>query len=118
MAHGVYRQIQKRGVNYFTSIQGSMDEPLRQVLMRDFAVIVPEVFSWHQRIRDGRRDGLKAYLQGAADFFCSRPSFLGETTGGGANRVSWGGTGHCIVIAMPTSHTANFVTRTNWRTSA
>ena len=73
MAHGVYRQMQKRGVNYFTSIQGSMDEPLRQVLMRDFAVIVPEVFTWHQRIRDGRRDGLKAYLQGAADFFVHAP---------------------------------------------
>ncbi|TFW32875.1 S41 family peptidase [Massilia horti] len=43
-----------------------------------------------------------------------RGTLVGETTGGGSNPVGWFSVGHGIVVAIPTSRTVNFVTKTNW----
>lgn len=43
-----------------------------------------------------------------------RGTLVGETTGGGSNPVRWYSVGHGIVVAIPTSRTTNFVTKTNW----
>lgn len=43
-----------------------------------------------------------------------RGTLVGETTGGGANPVSWFGVGHGIAVAIPTARTTNVVTGTNW----
>jgi hypothetical protein len=43
-----------------------------------------------------------------------RGTLVGETTGGGSNPVGWFSVGHGIVVAIPTSRTTNFVTKTNW----
>jgi C-terminal processing protease CtpA/Prc len=43
-----------------------------------------------------------------------RGTLVGETTGGGSNPVGWFSVGHDIAVAIPTSRTTNFVTKTNW----
>lgn len=43
-----------------------------------------------------------------------RGTLVGETTGGGSNPVGWFSLGHDIIVAIPTSRTTNFVTKTNW----
>lgn len=43
-----------------------------------------------------------------------RGTLVGETTGGGSNPVGWFSLGRGIVVAIPSSRTINFVTRTNW----
>lgn len=43
-----------------------------------------------------------------------RGTLIGETTGGGSNPVGWYSVGHDIAVAIPTSRTTNFVTKTNW----
>jgi hypothetical protein len=43
-----------------------------------------------------------------------RGTVVGETTGGGSNPVGWFDVGHGIVVAIPSSRTTNFVTKTNW----
>lgn len=43
-----------------------------------------------------------------------RGTLVGETTGGGSNPVRPFGLGHGIVVAIPSSRTTNFVTKTNW----
>jgi len=43
-----------------------------------------------------------------------RGTLVGETTGGGSNPVRPYSLGHGIVVAIPTSRTTNFVTKTNW----
>lgn len=43
-----------------------------------------------------------------------RGTLIGETTGGGSNPVRPFSLGHGIVIAIPSSRTTNFVTKTNW----
>jgi hypothetical protein len=43
-----------------------------------------------------------------------RGTLVGETTGGGSNPVGWYSLGHDIAVAIPTSRTTNFITKTNW----
>jgi hypothetical protein len=43
-----------------------------------------------------------------------RGTLVGETTGGGSNPVRPFSVGHGIVVAIPSSRTTNFVTKTNW----
>lgn len=43
-----------------------------------------------------------------------RGTLVGEITGGGSNPVGWFSVDHGIVVAIPTSRTTNFVTKTNW----
>jgi hypothetical protein len=43
-----------------------------------------------------------------------RGTLVGETTGGGSNPVGWFDVGHGILVAIPSSRTTNFVTKTNW----
>lgn len=43
-----------------------------------------------------------------------RGTLVGETTGGGSNPVGWFEVGHGILVAIPSSRTTNFVTKTNW----
>jgi C-terminal processing protease CtpA/Prc len=43
-----------------------------------------------------------------------RGTLIGETTGGGSNPIGWFSVGNDIVVAIPTSRTTNFVTKTNW----
>ena len=43
-----------------------------------------------------------------------RGTLVGETTGGGSNPVGWYSVGNDIAVAIPTSRTTNFVTKTNW----
>ena len=58
-------------------------------------------------------------FSGGEDFSYSmqahkRGTLVGETTGGGSNPVGWFSVGHDIAVAIPTSRTTNFVTKTNW----
>ncbi|HZX25778.1 MAG TPA: S41 family peptidase [Telluria sp.] len=43
-----------------------------------------------------------------------RGTLVGETTGGGSNPVGWFGLGHGMIVAIPTSRTTNYITKTNW----
>ena len=43
-----------------------------------------------------------------------RGTVVGEITGGGSNPIGWFSVGNGIVVAIPTSRTTNFVTKTNW----
>ncbi|MCA1246740.1 S41 family peptidase [Massilia sp. MS-15] len=43
-----------------------------------------------------------------------RGTLIGETTGGGSNPVGWYSVGNDIAVAIPTSRTTNFITKTNW----
>lgn len=43
-----------------------------------------------------------------------RGTLIGETTGGGSNPVDWYSVGNDIAVAIPTSRTTNFITKTNW----
>jgi hypothetical protein len=43
-----------------------------------------------------------------------RGTLVGETTGGGSNPIGWYSVGNDIAVAIPTSRTTNFVTKTNW----
>jgi C-terminal processing protease CtpA/Prc len=43
-----------------------------------------------------------------------RGTLIGETTGGGSNPIGWYSVGNDIAVAIPTSRTTNFVTKTNW----
>ena len=43
-----------------------------------------------------------------------RGTIVGETTGGGSNPVGWFDVGNGILVAIPSSRTTNFVTKTNW----
>lgn len=43
-----------------------------------------------------------------------RGTLIGEATGGGSNPVGWYSIGNDIAVAIPTSRTTNFITKTNW----
>ena len=43
-----------------------------------------------------------------------RGTLIGETTGGGSNPVRWYSVGNDIAVAIPSSRTTNFITKTNW----
>lgn len=43
-----------------------------------------------------------------------RGTLIGETTGGGSNPIGWYSVGNDIAVAIPTSRTTNFITKTNW----
>ena len=43
-----------------------------------------------------------------------RGTLIGEITGGGSNPIGWYSVGNDIAVAIPTSRTTNFITKTNW----